>query len=75
MASDLMALRQNKSLAWNSLKQLEINFVWYAKYDGILLQDLIEDKKWPTEYGNAIEKFLTCQVFICYRLLKLHQMS
>ena len=28
----------------------------------ILLQDMIEDKKWPTKYGNAIEKFLTCQV-------------
>ena len=23
---------------------------------------MIEDKKWPTKYGNAIEKFLTCQV-------------
>ena len=23
---------------------------------------MIEDKKWPVEYGNAIEKFLTCQV-------------
>ena len=23
---------------------------------------MIADKKWPTKYGNAIEKFLTCQV-------------
>ena len=75
MASDLMAPRQDISGMKFLKSSLEINFVSYAQYNVTLLQDMIEDKKWPVEYGNAIEKSLTCQVFICYRLFTWRQMS
>ena len=42
MASDLMALRQDKSLAWNSLRQLEKDFLLYRKYNVTQLQDIAQ---------------------------------
>ena len=41
MASDLMAIKQDQSLAWNSLKQLENDFLLYGKYNVIQLQDIV----------------------------------
>ena len=70
MASDLMALRQDRFLAWNSLKQLEINFVWYAKYEchTVARYDWRQEMA-STKYGNAIEKFLTCQVLYMLQIV------
>ena len=39
MASGLMAIKQ--SLAWNSLKQLENDFLLYGKYNVAQLQDIV----------------------------------
>ena len=33
MASGLMAIKEDQSLAWNSLKQLENDFLMYGKYN------------------------------------------
>ena len=36
-----MAIRQDQSLAWNSLKQLEDDFLRYRKYNVAQLQDIV----------------------------------
>ena len=41
MASGLMAIQQDQSLAWNSLKQLENDFLLYGKYNVTQLQDIV----------------------------------
>ena len=41
MVSGLKAIKQDQSLAWNSLKQLENDFLLYGKYDVTQLQDII----------------------------------
>ena len=41
MASGMMAIRQDQSLAWNSLKQLENDFLLYGKYNVAQLQDIV----------------------------------
>ena len=33
MATGLQAIKQDQSLAWNSLKQLENDFLLYGKYN------------------------------------------
>ena len=38
MASGMMAIKQDQSLAWNSLKQLENDFLLYEKYNVAQLQ-------------------------------------
>ena len=49
MASGLMAIKQDQSLAWNSLKQLENDFLLYGKYNIAQLQDIVKHHKWPME--------------------------
>ena len=49
MASGLMAIKQDQSLVWNSLKQLENNFLLYGKYNVAQLQDIVRHHKWPME--------------------------
>ena len=44
MASDLMAIKQDESLAWNSLKQLENDFLLYGKYNITQLQDIVQTR-------------------------------
>ena len=41
MASGLMAINKDQSLAWNSLKQLENDFLLYGKYNVTQLQDIV----------------------------------
>ena len=41
MASGLMAIKEDQSLAWNSLKQLENDFLMYGKYNVAQLQDIV----------------------------------
>ena len=53
IASGLMAIKQDQSLAWNSLKQLENDFLLYGKYNVVQLQDIVDYYKWLTEQDNA----------------------
>ena len=41
MPSGLMAIKQDQSLAWNSLKELENDFLLYGKYNVTQLQDIV----------------------------------
>ena len=41
MATGLQAIKQDQSLAWNSLKQLENDFLLYDKYNVTQLQDIV----------------------------------
>ena len=41
MATGLSALRHNQTLAWNSLQQLEHDFLIYGKYNVDQLQDIV----------------------------------
>ena len=41
MALGLMAISKVQSLAWNSLKQLENDFLLYGKYNVTQLQDIV----------------------------------
>ena len=41
MASGMMAIRQDQSLAWNSLKQLQNDFLLYGKYNVAQVQDIV----------------------------------
>ena len=41
MAQGLNAIRNDQSLAWNSLKQLENDFLLYGKFNVAKLQDIV----------------------------------
>ena len=41
MAQGLNAIRNDQSLAWNSLKQLENDFLLYGKFNIAKLQDIV----------------------------------
>ena len=41
MASGLMAITKDQTLAWNSLKQLKNDFLMYGKYNVAQLQDIV----------------------------------
>ena len=41
MATSLSALRHDQTLAWNSLQQLEHDFLIYGKYNVEKLQDIV----------------------------------
>ena len=41
MATGLSALRHDQTLAWNSLRQLEHDFLIYGKYNVGKLQDIV----------------------------------
>ena len=75
MASGLMAIQQNQSLAWNSLKQLENDFLLYGKYNVTQLQDIVSTINGLGNRTMQIEKLLTGQDYTCYRLHIWHQMS
>ena len=59
MASDLMAIRQDQSLAWNSLKQLENDFLLYGKYNVAQLQDIVSMINGLQNRTMQLEKLLT----------------
>ena len=42
MASGLSALKHDQTLAWNSLRQLETDFLLYGKYNVEKLQDIVK---------------------------------
>ena len=41
MANGMTAIKKDQSLAWNSLKQLENDFLLYGKYNVAQLQDIV----------------------------------
>ena len=41
MATGLQAIKQDQSLAWDSLKQLENDFLLHGKYNVTQLQDIV----------------------------------
>ena len=55
MATGLSALRHNQTLAWNSLWQLEHDFLIYGKYSVEKLQDIVMtvNSLWNTVYRKA----------------------
>ena len=61
MASGLKAIKQDQSLAWNSLKQLENDFLLYGKYNVTQLQVIIRTINGLQNRTIQIEKFLTGQ--------------
>ena len=61
MASGLMAIRQDQSLAWNSLKQLENDFLMYAKYNVAQLQDIVSTVNGLQNRTMQLERLLTGQ--------------
>ena len=61
MASGMMAIRQDQSLAWNSLKQLENDFLMYGKYNVAQLQDIVSTVNGLQNRTMQLEKLLTGQ--------------
>ena len=61
MASGLMAIQQDQSLAWNSLKKLENDFLLYGKYNVTQLQEIVSTINGLRNRTMQIEKLLTGQ--------------
>ena len=61
MATGLSALRHNQTLAWNSLQQLEHDFLIYGKYNVEKLQDIVMTINSLWNRTLSIERLLTGQ--------------
>ena len=61
MASGLSALRHDQTLAWNSLRQLEHDFLLYCKYNVEKLQDIVMTVNSLQNRTLSIERLLTGQ--------------
>ena len=61
MASGIMAIRKDQSLAWNSLKQLENDFLLYGKCNVAQLQDIVSTINGLHNRTMQLEKLLTGQ--------------
>ena len=61
MASGMMAIKQDQSLAWNSLKQLENDFLLYGKYNVAQVQDMVSTVNGLQNRTMQLEKLLTGQ--------------
>ena len=61
MATSLSALRHNQTLAWNSLWQLEHDFLIYGKYNVEKLQDIVMTVNSLRNRTLSIERLLTGQ--------------
>ena len=59
MASGLMAIKEDQTLAWNSLKQLENDFLMYGKYNVAQLQDIVSTVNGLQNRTMQLEKLLT----------------
>ena len=57
----MTAIKNDQSLAWNSLKQLENEFLLYGKYNVAQLQDIVSTVNGPRYRTLQIEKLLTGQ--------------
>ena len=70
MASGMMAIRQDQSLAWNSLKQLENDFLMYGKYNVAQLQDIVSTVNGLQNKQCNLKNSLLAK--ICIKLCKWH---
>ena len=61
MVSGMMAIKQDQSLAWNSLKQLENDFLLYGKSNVAQLKDIVSTVNGLQNRTMQLEKFLTGQ--------------
>ena len=61
MASGLMAISKDQTLAWNSLKHLENDFLLYGKCNVAQLQDILSTINGLRNRTMQIEKLLTGQ--------------
>ena len=61
MATGMSAIKKDQSLAWNSLKQLENDFLLYGKYNVAQLQDIVSIVNGLRNRTLQIEKLLTGQ--------------
>ena len=61
MAQGLTAIRNDQSLAWNSLKQLENDFLLYGKFNVAKLQDIVQTVNGIRNRTLSLEKLLTGQ--------------
>ena len=61
MATGLSALRHDQTLAWNSLQQLEHDFLIYGKYNVRKLQDIVMTVNSLWNRTLSIERLLTSQ--------------
>ena len=58
MAQGLTAIRNDQSLAWNSLKQLENDFLLYGKINVAKLQDIVRTVNGIRNRTLSLEKLL-----------------
>ena len=61
MAVGLNAIRQDHNLVWNSLKQLEKDFLVYGKYNAAELHEIVQTINGLQNRTLSIEKLLTGQ--------------
>ena len=61
MAQGLSAIRNDQSLAWNSLKQLKNDFLLYRKFNVAKLQDIVQTVNGIRNRTLSLEKLLTGQ--------------
>ena len=61
MAQGLNAIRNDQSLAWNSLKQLKNDFLLYGKFNIAKLQDIVQTVNGIRNRTLSLEKLLTGQ--------------
>ena len=61
MAQGLNAIRNDQSLAWNSLKQLKNDFLLYSKFNVAKLQDIVRMVNGIRNRTLSLEKLLTGQ--------------
>ena len=61
MAQGLTAIRNDQSLAWNSLKQLKNDFLLYGKFNVAKLQDIVRTVNGIRNRTLSLEKLLTGQ--------------
>ena len=58
MASGMIAIKEDQTLAWNSLKQLENDFLMYGKYNVAQLQDIVGTVNTLQNKTMQLEKLL-----------------
>ena len=61
MSQGLNAIRNDQSLAWNSLKQLKNDFLLYGKFNVAKLQDIVRTVNGIRNRTLSLEKLLTGQ--------------
>ena len=61
MVNGMTVMKKDQSLAWNSLKQLENDFLLYGKYNVAQLQDIVSTVNGLRNRTLQIEKLLTGQ--------------